>query len=141
MSLQWDDSLILGIEELDKQHKTLVDNFTRLSEAVHDGCSEKVIDELTNFLFDYAKVHFTSEDDYMVKYSYPDIDIQRQEHGQFNRDANEFRQRIEQNGVSRELAIEITGKLVRWIIQHIRNHDRQMYEYFKERMAAEGAHD
>ena len=138
MSLKWDDSLTLGIDELDRQHKSLIESFQKLSESVQDGSSEEEVKKLTQFLFGYAQVHFATEDDYMVKYNYPNIDIQRTEHSQFTRDSNEFRQRIEQEGATRGLAIEITGKLIRWIIQHIRNHDREMYEYFKTRIEAEG---
>lgn len=37
-----------------------------------------------------------------------------------------MRKRIEEEGASRELSIALTGRMVRWVIQHIRNHDRDL---------------
>lgn len=138
MSLKWDDSLVLGIEELDNQHKTIIDQYERLSEATQDGSSNEVIADLVNFLFEYAQVHFATEDSYMVKYGYPDIEKQRREHAEFTRDVDAFKKRIGQGGASRELAINIAGKLVRWIIMHIKSHDGVMFAYIKGQMRPSG---
>jgi hemerythrin-like metal-binding protein len=135
MSLQWDDSLILGLDEIDSQHKTIFEHFEKLSEATQKGTSKEIIEELAVFLFDYAQVHFTTEDKIMTEYKYPEIETQRHEHGEFTRDANEIKKRIERDGATREVAIEVTGKLLRWIINHIKKHDKEMVEYIKECIA------
>jgi hemerythrin len=135
MSLKWDESLVLGFEEIDKQHKSIFARFEKLSEAAQQGKSKETIEELAAFLFDYAHVHFTTEDKLMVEYGYPKIEIQRHEHGEFTRDANELKKRIEQEGATREAAIETTGKLLRWIVQHIKTHDKEMVAYVKECIA------
>lgn len=135
MSIQWDESLSLGIEEIDNQHKSIIEQFARLSEAVHSGVAKELIEELVFFLDEYAQVHFAAEEKYMVEYGYPRIDDQRREHGEFSRDAGEFKRRLKQEGSTHEIAIVVTGKMVRWIIQHIRNHDRDMAEFIKERAA------
>ena len=139
MSIQWDDSLILGIEEIDNQHQSIVGHFSKLSEAAQSGAGKELIEEIAFFLIDYAQLHFATEDRYMVEYGYPRIDEQRREHEEFTRDAGEFKRRIEQEGASREVAIAVSGKLVRWIIHHIRNHDREMVSFIKERMAVKGS--
>jgi hemerythrin len=135
MALQWDDSLVLGFDEIDSQHKAIFEHFGKLSDAAQQGKSKEVIEELAVFLFDYAHVHFTTEDKIMVEYKYPKIEIQRHEHGEFTRDANEIKKKIEQEGATQEVAIEVTGKLLRWIINHIKKHDKEMVEYVKECIA------
>lgn len=135
MALQWDETLLLGIEEIDNQHKAIIENFEKLSEAAQQGKSMDIVEELAVFLFDYARMHFTTEDKIMVEYRYPKIEIQRHEHGEFTRDANELKRKIEQDGASKEVAIEATGKLLRWIINHIKKHDREMVAYVKECIA------
>ena len=71
----------------------------------------------------------------MVEYGYLRIDDQRREHGEFSRDAAEFKRRLKQEGSTHEIAIAVMGKMVRWIIQHIRNHDWDMAEFIKEHAA------
>lgn len=135
MALQWDESLELGFEEIDNQHKGIVEHFGKLSEASQQGKSKEIIEELAVFLFDYAHVHFATEDKIMVEYRYPKIEIQRREHGEFTRDTNELKKKIELEGATREIAIAATGKLLRWIIQHIKKHDKEMVDYVKECIA------
>ncbi len=135
MALQWDESLELGFEEIDSQHKGIVEHFGKLSEAAQQGKSKEIVEELAVFLFDYAHMHFTTEDKIMVEYRYPKIEVQRHEHGEFTRDANELKNKIEQEGASKEVAIAATGKLLRWIINHIKKHDKEMVAYVKECIA------
>ena len=37
MSLQWDESLVLGIDEIDNQHKSIFVRFEKLSEAAQQN--------------------------------------------------------------------------------------------------------
>lgn len=135
MSLQWDESLLLGFEEIDNQHKAIFEQFGRLSEAAQEGTSNESIADLITFLFDYTLKHFANEEQIMTDYRYPKLDLQRQEHGDFARDTEELQKRVEADGASRELAIELTGKLIKWIILHIKKHDREMVEFIKESIA------
>lgn len=134
MALIWDDSFVLGIDEIDEQHRTIVEQFTSFSEAIQAGTAKEVLTETAHFLVQYAQKHFVTEEGYMQKYEYPRIDEQRREHREFTADAEELVKKIEEEGASRELAAALTGKMVRWVIQHIRNHDRDMVNYVKERM-------
>lgn len=137
MGLAWDDSFVLGIDEIDQQHRSIVEHFTKFSEAVQDGSAKDVLAEMATFLVEYAQLHFATEERYMLRYEYPRIEEQRSEHGDFTRDAAELVKKIQEEGASRELSLALTGKLVRWVIQHVRNHDRDMVNFVRERMAQE----
>jgi len=136
MGIVWDESFVLGIDEIDQQHRSIVEHFTSFSEAVQSGSAKDTLAEMAAFLVEYAQLHFATEERYMLQYEYPRIGEQRSEHESFTRDAHELQKRIEEEGASRELAIALTGKMVRWVIQHVRNHDREMVNFVKERMAA-----
>lgn len=141
MSLQWDESLELGIEEIDNQHRSIFEHFKQLSEAAQEGTSKEVVEDLVAFLNDYTQAHFATEDKLMVEYRYPKIDEQRHEHSEFTKDIRELKRRIEDKGATREISLEITGKLLRWIIQHVKNHDKIMVEYVKECIALRQKYD
>lgn len=111
MSLQWDKSLELGVEEIDAQHRSIFGHFAKISDASLHGDAEDILKELTFFLYDCAPVHTATEDRIMVDYGYPDIEIQRSEHAKITKFAIRLKQRIEQGEASRELVIEETGEL------------------------------
>lgn len=134
MGISWDESFVLGIDEIDEQHRSIVEHFTKLSEAVQDGRAKEILADMAAFLAEYAQLHFATEERYMRKYDYPRIDEQRREHEEFTRDTIELQKKINAEGASREMALALTGKMVRWIIQHIRNHDRAMADYIRERI-------
>jgi hemerythrin len=137
MSLRWDETKILGIEEIDSQHKEIFTRFGTVSDAFQAGSGVAELTELIPFLEEYIRVHFPLEDTYMLKYSYPKTDEQRREHGEFTRDVRELHRCFQQEGLSHELAARTFGKLIRWLIQHTCGHDREMVTYILERMAAE----
>lgn len=134
MAIIWDESFVLGIDEIDQQHRSIVEHFEKFSAAIQEGCASELLLEMATFLAGYAKEHFATEERYMVQYQYPRIAEQHQEHAVFMSDTEELLKRIVHEGASREIAADLAGKLVRWIIQHIRNHDRDMVKYVKECM-------
>ena len=129
MAIIWDESYVLGIDEIDLQHRSIVEQFGRFSAAVQEGCASEMLLDMATFLAGYAKEHFATEERVMEKYNYPRIDEQRAEHAIFTHDAEELLRRIVNEGASREIAADLAGKMVRWVIQHIRNHDRAMVQF------------
>lgn len=134
MALQWDETFVLGIDEIDREHRTIVEQFNLFSEAVHEGNAREKLAEMAEFLSKYAQSHFVTEERYMQQYAYPKIDEQRREHAEFTKDAQDLLMQVQDGGASRELALAITGKMVRWVIQHVRNHDREMVTYVLSKM-------
>lgn len=131
MAIKWNESFVLGIDEIDKQHQSIVENFEKFSAAIQEGCASELLLDMATFLTGYAKEHFATEERYMVKYHYPRIAEQRQEHADFTQDAEELLKRLVYEGSSREIAADLAGKMIRWVIQHIRNHDRDMVQFVK----------
>lgn len=138
MAIRWDDSLALGIEDIDSQHRSIVDNFARISEAAERGEGQELLEEMLEFLREYAESHFATEERYMSRYAYPNMDSHMAAHEEFTRDVSDLKMRLQQEGGSRELLIAVIGKMIRWIVQHIKNHDREMAAYLKEKMLSEG---
>jgi hemerythrin len=62
MSVQWIDSLTIGIEEIDNQQKSIIEQFSGLSEAAQSGVGKALIEVLLFFLPDYVHVHFSAEE-------------------------------------------------------------------------------
>jgi len=54
MALQWDETLELGLAEIDDHHRSIFGHFQKLSEAVQRGEPAKDLAQLSSFLCDYA---------------------------------------------------------------------------------------
>jgi hemerythrin-like metal-binding protein len=131
VAITWNESFVLGIEEIDKQHQSIIENFEKFSIAIQEGCASELLLDMATFLAGYATEHFATEERYMKQYNYPRIAEQLQEHAEFTQDAEELLKRIVHEGASREIAADLAGKMVRWVIQHIRNHDRDLVQFVK----------
>ena len=78
--IEWQDSYSVGIDEMDADHKRLIDIIKRIDEAEKSGRSVQwVLEELRN----YAEYHFRAEEERMIAADYPGIDEQKQEHKAF----------------------------------------------------------
>jgi|ERR1039457_3280764 hemerythrin-like metal-binding protein len=136
MALQWDESLAPGFEEIGSQHRSIFEQYEKLSEAVRHGTAAEIIEELASFLFEFTQMHFPCDDNTMVEYTYPKIEVPRFGHEEFTREVNQLKKRIEHEGATREVAIVVTGKLLMWILQNItRKHDKEMVAYVKNCIA------
>ncbi len=69
--MPWGPKLILGIEEIDGQHKKLVSLINQLHKAMKLKKGSQNSGKILNSLADYTVYHFGYEEDLFEKYSYP----------------------------------------------------------------------
>ena len=130
MTLSWDNSLELGVQEIDDQHREIFMQFEKLSNACQGGQGEGVLEEVLTFLDNYVTHHFSSEEALMEQYHYPKLPEQQEQHAIFRQAIEELHGRSRGGEQGHELAMAIDRQLIRWLIQHIRSFDREMAEYF-----------
>jgi len=129
MALTWDDSLELGVQEIDDQHREIFKHFDKLSGACQSGQGEVVLGEVLTFLDDYVAHHFSTEEALMERLRYPKLPEQREQHAIFRQVIEDMRSRSREGEHGHELALAIDRQLVRWLIQHIRSFDKELAEY------------
>ncbi len=136
MSLEWTDDLILGIEELDRQHRVMFDHFNRLSLACH-GAEKGVLLEQLDALERLLHLHFETEERLMAEHGYPALAAQRSEHERLAQTLGEMGHVARSTGPSRMLGAQVAGSMVQWIVRHIRQHDHELARYLKQRPVSE----
>ena len=81
-TIQWDNAYSLGIKNIDDQHKHLfhiVDKIFSLQESKDvKGNIRTILHEL----FEYIKVHFKDEEEFMQSINFPDLTYHRELHEQ-----------------------------------------------------------
>ena len=83
MVYQWDSSLETGYEKVDKQHMQLVETLNKLITASKEGKDSEEIFKVLDFLTGYTIMHFKTEEDLMIKYSYSDYHVHKSYHDDF----------------------------------------------------------
>jgi len=128
--MQWNETMSVGVDELDNQHRQLIDMINRTYEAIqrHD---EHKMTELINGMSAYAQLHFECEERYLEKYDFPHTESHKASHAKFNEDVMEFRQDMHE----RTNLSQIFVYLSRWLTSHIMYEDRQYKKYMPEKMA------
>ncbi len=94
--VQWENNLTVYIDELDNQHKTWLDIINELHDAMIKGKSNNVLSTTLNRLKDYTTTHFNTEEKYLEKYNYPEIETHKTLHKNFMTKINQIVQKYEQ---------------------------------------------
>ncbi|QGY40617.1 bacteriohemerythrin [Pseudodesulfovibrio cashew] len=131
--MEWDESMAVHVDELDDQHRQLIALINEAYDAVRRHDEHKRA-ELVDKMARYARLHFATEEGYLMRYGYPEIEAHKALHAKFNADVDEFRRKmLEKTNLS-----QIFVFLSRWLITHIMDEDRK-YSMFmpKEESHAE----
>jgi len=132
MYLTWDNSLSVGIDSIDNQHKELLNCIEQLLISIEDEKSNDEVIKTLDFLEEYVVKHFNEEEEIQRKTNYPLLDIQHIQHENFKSDLKEFRRVFETHGVSTVLALNIQQNLVDWVKNHIMNLDKDLGDFLIE---------
>jgi hemerythrin len=131
MSIKWRSDLEIGIEEIDNQHKALVNAVNDFLQACTQGKGKEEVGKTLNFLSDYVVTHFNYEQEYQKKYGYPKYEQHLNMHQSFLEEADNMKKKFEQEGPSLHFTVQFSKKVVNWIITHIGGADAEFAAYVK----------
>jgi hemerythrin len=131
MGIKWRDSLAIGVEEIDNQHKELLQHFDRLLTACEEGKGILELKNLLNFLDGYVRTHFNDEEALQQLWHYPGYEAHRKEHESFVERIKKLQLEIEAEGVAVYHVIETNNLLFKWLINHISRVDKELGRFLK----------
>lgn len=129
--LKWGKILSVGVEEIDEDHRKLVDIFNVLNHAVAEDESPDYLRAILDELINCTVWHFSHEERLMLKYRYPDAAAHSQEHRELIASARELQQEILHGGTVSERHIVF---LERWLTEHILTADQKLGNFLYEAM-------
>jgi hemerythrin len=124
--IKWDESLNLGVERIDSQHKQLINTINELHLAVQYGTAGSTIVPLIARLKDYAKAHFLSEELLFADLGYQGLAEHKQEHVTFLAQIEGLAAQFSYN--KDFMAVHIKDMLLTWFYHHIRTRDMEYKE-------------
>jgi hemerythrin-like metal-binding protein len=122
--VQWDDSLNIGIDAIDEQHRYLIDLINDLHEVVSQKRGAREVARLIKATDAYAKVHFHAEEQMMQRHKYKGIAKQEQQHRAFEDKIGEFYEELHDNPLVAQF--DVLSYLRDWLIHHIRVEDAKL---------------
>jgi len=127
----WTNDMLIGIDEIDKQHHNLVRALDELLNACSHHRGEEYIRKTLFFAVDYTKVHFADEEKLQEEFAYPDRLEHKKLHKKFIDDLSKVVLDYK-NGCSIHDLVEKTGQtLIDWIMNHIKTEDKKYSEHIK----------
>ena len=131
MAIAFDESLVTGVPELDRQHRELFVRLDALLEAVRRGSSRQEVSHTLGFLRQYVATHFADEEALMRQVAFPLEDGHVAEHAAFTRDLAALEAEHRRDGASPGLIVRVNVWLTAWLRAHIYDADRRIGEYVR----------
>ncbi|MGM0519989.1 MAG: bacteriohemerythrin [Campylobacterota bacterium] len=130
----WKDSYNTGIEEIDEQHRILVNTINEANIKLQENDSIKTLESITKDLLSYVLYHFETEEDMMAKHDYKsynneDYEKHMKQHRDFSAKVVSIRDMLSKGKpIEKEELIEF---LTNWLVNHINNTDKKLASFLK----------
>lgn len=128
----WGEILSVGVEEIDEDHRKLLNIFNVLNRSVMEGESSDYLAAVLEELINCTVWHFSHEERLMLKYRYAGIEEHKAVHRELIKSARELQQEILQ--ADKRVAEEQIEFLERWLTEHIFTADLRLGSYLSEVM-------
>jgi len=114
--IEWDQFYSVGIEEIDDDHRILVNLCNILNHSVIEGAGKEYVGAVLEELINCTVWHFSHEDRLMLKYGYEEYEDHKAEHRSLIDGVRELQQEYLQTGSLGDKEFEF---LEHWLTQHI----------------------
>lgn len=131
MGIGWRETLAIGVERIDGQHRELLRHFDALLNACEAGLGMEELGNLLDYLDGYVQWHFADEERLQEEHQYPGLEEHRREHEAFIGRIARLRLHIAGEGVALHHLVETNDLLFTWLIGHISGTDRLLGDFLR----------
>ncbi|MBF0369730.1 MAG: bacteriohemerythrin [Magnetococcales bacterium] len=126
--IEWSDDYLIGLKEIDVQHKRLTEIVNKALNACNTFQTQKQIVEAMDDVMAYTKWHFQSEDILMRIYEYPDSENHRSDHVLLIKELhNKTKEAIKTKPSPQDLYLFFVG----WFGGHAFGSDRKLAHFMR----------
>lgn len=128
----WDSTLSVGVQEIDEDHRRLVELFNLLKQAVSDQDAADYVEAVLEELVSCTVWHFRHEERLMIKYGYEGLAEHKAEHKELIESATDLQRSLLRK--SKNVTTEEIRFLEHWLTGHILGTDMDLGSYLGEVM-------
>lgn len=128
--VSWDESYDLNIDQVDKQHRHLVELINDLYRAClgEKGALDETFRHVMKNLVDYVMIHFKDEEKLMAEINYPGIQEHKQHHEDFVR---EILHAVKDYQNGKQFVANTFVRFLRdWLFNHILISDKEWAKFY-----------
>lgn len=132
ITLKWTRDFEIGVEEIDLEHKNIIESYDKLYSMMRVGQGYEYYEELLEFLTEYINTHFEHEEQLQLKVNYNLYEAHKELH-------DKFRDRVkhiisEHNGevITGADLISISLFIKDWLLHHILIEDKKIKDFIVE---------
>ncbi|NIL94955.1 MAG: bacteriohemerythrin [Woeseiaceae bacterium] len=123
--LQWRDEFSVGIEEVDHEHRELIELIRSLQDEMRGGTDAHRILEALGEIYAQIAAHFALEEKTMRALNYAAYADHKEDHETLLDDLRDIMDEVEDDGVLDEA--QLTDDLDRWFSDHFKTHDARLH--------------
>lgn len=132
MQMDWSETLASGSEEIDTQHKELIQRINGLLAAMEKGnVSRDEVSKVIQYLAEYVVFHFGTEEKHMDHFKYSSASAHKAQHAQFVKVFQKLKDRMLMEGITPPLQQETKELVVDWLVNHIKFSDRALGTFLR----------
>lgn len=121
--VEWTDNLSVGIQEIDEQHKVLINLINRLfDQTIVHQAPASVTEEILQELVEYTLVHFAVEESLFRIFDYPGIETHMAIHAGLKTQVLELQKKVK---AGQEVNTDLLMFLKKWLTNHILQEDQR----------------
>lgn len=132
--IEWDPTYSIGLQEIDDQHKVLVNIINQIWDEVVSGAkSVRVLASIAE-LEQYTVTHFQAEENFMRSNAYSDFKAHKKRHDAFVERIRQERLAVESG---KSFSLDLVNFLKDWLLNHILIEDRAYAQEFQPKKLGE----
>ncbi len=125
----WDRHLEVGHPKIDAQHRSLVDAFNALHQAMKQGKGKEEVGKTLAFLANYTSEHFAMEEGLMRQYAYPAMTKHQALHQDLVAKVGDLVNKVQAGQAM--VTLQVMDFLEGWLVEHIQGEDCQLSAYLR----------
>ncbi len=126
--VQWSDEFSVEIQEIDEQHKLIINYINELYEALSRKDSHDLVADVIQKLVEYTKIHFAVEETLMRIFHYEGYETHKLIHDRLVQGALLYQARFLSGDAA--VGMELLMFLKEWLFDHINREDKRYIKTF-----------
>jgi len=134
--LIWDESMSVGVDVFDNDHRVMMGLINQLDAMAIAGLDASALEPVLAVLMDYVEGHFRREETLMAKCGYPDYAVHRATHDRLRAGVETLHRQFVENS-NPDLVRDLVSFLGAWWQSHILGEDVAFKPFFERSLAPE----